>query len=129
MSFRWYIFFMLASTALAWVAWFIVLLNVNPLETGLFGFLLFYITLVTGMIGSLSLVGVFYRVVLLKRKDVISREVKVSFRHALLLSFVAVSSLALSSQGVLHWWVLLVLILVASMFEYASLLVQQSRRD
>jgi hypothetical protein len=120
---------MLLSTGFAWAAWLIVLCNVNPAETGIFGFVLFYITLVTGMIGSLSLVGVFYRVVLLKRRDVVSREVKVSFRHALLLSAVAVSSLALSSQGLLHWWVLLVLILVASMFEYASLLVQQARRD
>lgn len=128
MSFRSYVLFMSASTAIAWAAWFIVLYNVNPLETGIFGFVLFYITLVTGMIGSLSLIGVFYRVVLLRRRDVISREVKVSFRHALLLSFVGVSALVLSSQGLLHWWVLFVLILVASMFEYASLLIQQSRR-
>ncbi|MFZ2803895.1 MAG: hypothetical protein WA001_01605 [Patescibacteria group bacterium] len=128
MSFRAYILFMTLSTAVAWVAWSIVLFNVNPAETSVFGFILFYVTLVTGMIGSLSLIGVFYRVVLLRRKDVISREVKVSFRHALLLSFVAVSALALSSQGLLHWWVLFVLILVVSLFEYASLLIQQSRR-
>lgn len=92
------------------------------------GFLLFYITLITGLIGLLSLLGVLYRVVFLKRKDVVLREVKVSFRHAILLSFVGVSALALSSHGLLIWWVLILLILVASLIEYVSLLVQNATR-
>jgi hypothetical protein len=45
-----------------------------------------------------------------------------------LLSFVAVSALALSAYGILHWWILLVLIVIVSAVEYVFLMVQQARR-
>ena len=128
MSFRSYLALMALCTLIAWAAWALVIFNVNPDEAGLSGFLLFYVTLGTGLIGTLSLLGIWYRVILLGRKDVVTREVKASFRHAVLLSFVAGSALALSAKGLLHWWVLFVLIIAASVLEYVSLILQHSRR-
>jgi hypothetical protein len=119
---------MAISTIVAWLSWSLIVLNVNPEETGLWGFVLFYFTLITGLIGTLSLIGILYRVMLRQRKEVLSREVKISFRHAVLLSFVAVSALALSAYGILHWWILLVLIVIVSAVEYVFLMVQQARR-
>lgn len=128
MSFRSYLALMALCTLIAWAAWALVIFNVNPEEAGLSGFLLFYVTLGTGLIGTLSLLGIWFRVILLGRKDVVTREVKVSFRHAVLLSLVAGFALALSAKALLHWWVLFVLIIVASVLEYVSLIVQHSRR-
>ena len=116
------------STFFAWVGWVIVVLNVNPTESGVMGFILFYVTLTTGLVGAFALVGTLCRVVLLKHRDVLIREVRISFRHAILLSAVAVSALALSAQGQWRWWILIVLISVASLLEYIALVVQQSRR-
>lgn len=128
MTFRMYLFLMSFSTVIAWIAWVIVIQNVNPNETGVLGFGLFYITLITGLVGVLSLCGIVYRVLILRRHAVLIREVKVSFRHALLLSAVAVSSLALAAHDLLRWWVLLVLIGIVSLIEYVALLVQHARR-
>ncbi len=128
MTFRAYLVLMGLSTAMAWIGWAIVLFNINPFETGLPGFAIFYITLCVGMVGILTLAGILYRVRLRKRQTVISREVKISFRHALLLTAVSVIALILSQQGVLHWWVLIVLIAIAAILEYLSLLVQYARR-
>lgn len=128
MSFRAYLYLMGLSTLFAWIGWAIVVMNVNPSESGSVGFVLFYITLTTGLIGVLALAGILYRMMILKRRDVVIREVKTSFRHAILLSAIAVSSLAFSASGQLYWWVLLVLIMSASILEYVALIVQQSRR-
>lgn len=128
MTFRAYMLFMGLGTLIAWLAWVIVLMNVDPQTTNVLGFTMFYVTLMVGLVGALTLVGISYRVLLLGRKDVLSREVKVSFRHAILLSMVSVIALALSAEKMLHWWVLVVLIAVAGILEYVSLLVQHSRR-
>jgi len=92
------------------------------------GFILFYITLTVGLVGTLTLLGLVYRLWIMKRKELVSREVKISFRHAVLLTAVSVFSLIFSAQGVLYWWVLILLIAAAWALEYVSLLVQQSRR-
>lgn len=113
---------------MAWVGWLIVLMNVDPFQTSFMGIVLFYVTLAVGLVGVFTLIGLTYRVGILRRKELVSREVKVSFRHAILLTAVSVITLILSRQGVLHWWVLVVLIVTAGILEYLSLLVQHSRR-
>jgi hypothetical protein len=128
MTFRAYLFLMSVSTVLAWVGWVTVLFNVKPLESGLMGFFLFYITLSVGMVGTLTLAGLVYRVIWLKTESLLSRDVKISFRHAVLLTAVSIIALILSAQGLLHWWVLIVLIVPACIIEFLSLLVQHSRR-
>lgn len=128
MSFRAYLVLMGLSTAMAWVGWLIVLMNVDPFQTSFMGIVLFYVTLAVGLVGVFTLIGLTYRVGILRRKELVSREVKVSFRHAILLTAVSVITLILSRQGVLHWWVLVVLIVTAGILEYLSLLVQHSRR-
>ena len=128
MTFRAYLVLMGLSTVMAWIGWVIVLFNVDPFESGVLGLVMFYVTLCVGIVGTLTLAGLLYRVGIKKRHAVVSREVKVSFRHALLLTAVSVIALILSRQGVLHWWVLIVLIATAAVLEYLSLLVQHSRR-
>ena len=127
MSFRNYIYLMIAGTLLAWLGWGIVIWSTNPLEAGVMGFVLFYLTLLMGLVGLITLLELLVRVSVLRRA-VVLREVKVSFRHAVLLSIVSILALCFSSQGWLSWWVLVVFIAVAVVLEYVSLLIQHSRR-
>lgn len=113
---------------MAWVGWGIVVLNVNPKESGLLGFGMFFLTLLMGLLGFITLAELLIRLYALKRHEVVIREVKVSFRHAVWLSLISILSLIFSSQGWLSWWVLIVFIVVAGILEYVSLIIQYSRR-
>jgi hypothetical protein len=123
-----YLFFMALATLLSWGAWILVLYTTNPDEAGTGGFVLFYVTLLLGLIGTLTLFGMAYRLVLLRRQSVIAREVRISFRHAVFLSSVAVGALALSARGWLRGWVFLVCIILMSIIEYLFLLREEARR-
>ncbi len=128
MSFRAYLILMACITLLVWAVWGMIVFNVNPLEAGTSGLVLFFVTLGTALIGSLSLLGILFRVFILKRQSVMAREVKIAFRHAVLLSTIAVVALSLSARELLHWWILIVLIACACVIEYLALTFQSSRR-
>ncbi len=128
MSLRTYILLMCLSTLLAWTAWGFVVMNVQPVGTGAIGPGLFYVTLFVSLIGSFTLIDLLARLVLFKQKGADFREVRISFRHAVLLSFLAVIALFLSSGGWLTWWAWIILIVVASAIEGLFLLAQSGRR-
>lgn len=128
MSFRIYLALMSVATLASWLAWVVVVLNTNPFETSTLGFVLFYITLLLGLIGTLTLAGLSYRVLVLKRHDVLMREVRVSFRHAVLLSIIAVLALGLSAYGLLKWWAVSGLVVVMLITEYVFLIKEESHR-
>ena len=128
MSFKWYLILMGFGTALAWVAWVIIVQGVNPDEAGAIGLIFFYSTLYLAFTGTLSLAGLMYRVGIRKRDEVLSREVKTTFRHAVLLSLIGIGSLWFSAQGLLRWYTLFVLIGSVVLIEYIFLLIQEARR-
>lgn len=128
MSFRWYLAFMGVGSGLAWAAWTMVLFTVNPYEAGLAGWLIFYATLTLASVGTLSLLGVAYRVGWLKREDDLAKQVKISFRHAILLSSVAMASLILVSAHLFKWYWMIVVLALAAAVEYVFLLIQESKR-
>jgi hypothetical protein len=128
MSFRVYIILMIVGTLVAWLGWSVVVWSVDPQQAGGLGFGMFFLTLLMGLIGTITLFGLLVRLVIMKRRELIIREVKTSFRHAVLLSAVSTVSLIFSAQGWLSWWVLIVFIAVAGVLEYVSLIIQHSRR-
>jgi hypothetical protein len=105
-----------------------VVTNVNPDEAGLMGFTAFYIALYASLVGLLSLTGIFFRVHVRGRKQTAFREVRIAFRHGLLLAGVAVAALVLSSLGYLAWWNFLLLLAGVGTLEYVFLTIQESRR-
>jgi len=129
MTFRWYLILMGIGTGLAWMAWAVVLFTMNPFEAGVTGLLFFYVTLCLASVGSLALLGLGYRVGIRKRTDMLTREVRISFRHAVLLSFVGVGALWLSSHRSLTWYWSLALVLVSAGIEYIFMMVQEARRQ
>jgi len=109
------------TTAVAWAGWVLVLLNIDPTQAGVSGVLLFYLTLFTSLVGALTLLGVFFRVHIANRKEIVLREVRIAFRHAVLLSATAVVALAFSSKGSFRWWLLPLLVLSVGGIEYVFL--------
>jgi len=132
MSFRSYILLMLLATLLAWGGWAYVLVTVDPFQAGILGLVLFYVTMFFGTTGSVTLLELLVRLGILRRQDLLVREVKTSFRHAILLSTVAVVSLLASAFAPIgssaRWWILFVLIFVAVGIEYMFLIVQRAHR-
>lgn len=129
MTFKMYILIMAAAAVLSWIAWTSIVLNTNPAEVGVGGFLIFYLTLLFGLIGLLTIAGVVYRVLILGRYNVISRAVRISFRHGVILSLMAVVSLALSAKSLLRWWLVILMIVSVAAFEYLFILKDESRRS
>ncbi len=129
MGYRPFIWLMVAATAASMLGWVYILLHVDPGEAGIVGFVLFYLTLFASSVGLLTLAGVTVRVHVRKRQATAFREVRVAFRHGVLLSFVAILSLALSANGLLNFWWFLGFVIVIGGIEYAALLVKESRRS
>ncbi len=119
---------MAGTSLVAWFGWFLVLERVDPQETGAVGLALFYITLFAALFGTVSVMGALYRVFCLKRKGLVMREARISFRHGILLSLVAVSSLALSAQGMLTWLNILAIFTCISVVEYLFVSMEEHRR-
>lgn len=129
MSFRWYLIFMGVGTGLAWIAWMFVLQTTNPYESGFMGLAFFYITLMLSLVGTLSLLGIGYRIGIQKRNITVFREVRVSFRQAVILSLLAVFALCLGAQKHMTWYYLLALVALAGGIEYTMSVIQSARRE
>ncbi len=128
MSFKWYAVFMGLGTGLAWMAWIIILQTVNPEEAGILGKVFFFITLFLALIGTITLLGLLYRIGIRKRVNMLIKEVRVAFRHAILLSGVIVLTLIFSANDWLRWYTLLTFLLVVVGFEYLFLILIETQR-
>ena len=127
MSFRWYLSLMGLGTALAGMAWVIVLFTMDPFQAGAMGLIFFYITLMLALTGLLSILGLGFRTVF-KQNGVLLEDVKVSFRQAVVLSVVCALALRLASQKSITWYYVLALVVVACVLECLFLVLQRRRR-
>ncbi|MSR85239.1 hypothetical protein EXS71_02260 [Candidatus Uhrbacteria bacterium] len=128
MHFKTFLWCMILATLIAWGGWLFVLFTVDPQEAGFVGAILFYTTLFVALVGSMTTMGLLYRIILRKRQPVLAREVKIAFRHSIMLSVMGLLSLILSATGFLFWWNFLALVIIALAIEYGFLLVNESRR-
>ena len=114
------------GTLLSWVAWVMVLTNMNPTANGLAAVSLFYLSLILALTGTVTMIGFFLRYWLEKEK-LPFRQIAISFRQATLLSIGVGLALLLQSGRLLRWWSILMLVLVVGILEIFFLL-NQSRR-
>lgn len=127
MTFKHFLLVMSIGTIGAWITWTVTLFTIDPVETSIIGFLFFYLTLAVALIGSFSIAGVSLRV-LIKRPNVISREVSVSFRQAIWFSILLAGSLILLSRDILYWWAGLLIIIVLSLLELFFLTAKRTKK-
>ncbi|MCE9586214.1 hypothetical protein K8R04_02755 [Candidatus Uhrbacteria bacterium] len=128
MGYRSFVALMAAVAFVACALLAYVIYNVNPDDAGLMGLTAFYIALYASLVGLISFGGIIFRVHIRGRKQTAYREVRIAFRHGLLLAGIAVSSLILSSLGYLAWWNFLLILAAVGTLEYVFLTIQESRR-
>lgn len=128
MGFRSFLLLMVATSLLAWIAWGFVLTRVNPLEAGVLGLFLFYLTLFAGSIGVFFFLGLGYRYWIHREQALLPREVQVAFRQAILIALVGVVSLILSALEKWSWKSFFLVFGSAFLTEYLFLRLSTSRR-
>lgn len=117
MSLTKYLTVMAISNAGLWVAWALVVFNLDPKESGTIGLMLFYASLLLALAGTLALVGFGIRAVAF-RATPLFRHLGVAHRQAFLLATMAVGALMLQALRWLAWWNGLLLVVIASGIEY-----------
>jgi len=124
MTFRLYLYLMGVASAAAWTAWVVVVHAIDPVHTGLLGFLLFYVTLAIALIGTLSLFGAGLRA-WSHPEEHPSRHTIRSFRQSILLTLLMLSICIMLSAGVLRWWSLILAVLIIGLIELIIISIQR----
>lgn len=127
MTFRDYIIVMIVASSAAWLGWFVVLYSVDPVSTGMYGYVFFYLTLSVALMGTISLMGVGIRKVL-KPKEIISRHVGHAFRQSILFTALVIAALLLLPHGLFHWWTMGLVMLTIACIELALISSHRQQR-
>ena len=109
MSFKKYIFLMLASTVLSLGCFVFTIFKVDPYSSSSIGFSVFYISLFLSCVGVFSLLLIGLRWIFVKNLAFFSNISK-SFRQSILFSTTCVSFLLLKSINLLRWWNMVLII-------------------
>jgi len=104
MNLRQYLTIMVFATLLGWVAWFFVIINVNPFQDSTLGFFFFYISLFFSLIGTGSLIAFLLTQIFPRPEVPMYRLVQKSFRIGLFLSSILIILLFLQGKGILTKW-------------------------
>lgn len=127
MTLKQYLGLMAVATAAALFGWLYVLVNIDPFHAGFIGLFSFYITFFLTIVGMLTILNSLYRLGIRKR-EMVSQEIAISFRHGLLLGAVCSFLLWVSTQDFLYWWVILSSFFLIGLIEY-TFLARHARRS
>lgn len=120
---------MILATIIAWLGFFIIINTFDPYDNNIVAFILFYLALFLSVLGTLSLLGFWFRKFWNKKRGIMRVMVTESFRQAIIFSSVLVIALLLQSGRILTWWNMLLLIALASFLEFLILAFRQSSDD
>ena len=112
---RKYIFLILIATVMAGFSLASILTYTDPSNASLLIFIFLYLSVFLFSIGLLTLFSFFFRKVFFK--TMFAHNLSNSLRQAILLSMFLVFCLALSSHGLLFWWVAVTLFLPFAFLE------------
>lgn len=118
-----------AATIIAWVGFFTIIFNFDPQEANWIIFILFYLSLFLAVSGTLSIIGFFARILLLRKRSILRYLVSESFRQATIVAAALVVTLILQSVRILTWWNMALLILAAAALEFLILLFKKNQPD
>ncbi|MFA6130735.1 MAG: hypothetical protein WC730_00510 [Patescibacteria group bacterium] len=115
------------GTILCWIAWVMVLINVNPITSALPMIFVFYLTLFGALLGTMATVGTLIRVRRPGERE-LEEIVSTSLRQAFMLSAIILGCLFLASHGWFFWWSALLLMVVVSVIEYLMVNAKEHRK-
>ena len=104
MTLKQYLIIMGLATALSLASLVVVLVNIDPWQSGVIGHLFFYVTAFSTVLGasSLFIFGLYHW--FSHRLLPMYRYVECSFRDALVVAILVVGLLYLQALRFLHWW-------------------------
>ena len=111
-----YFLTMLLAAIIGWLTWVIIILNINPFNASKLEILLFYITLLFALLGTIFLFGWFMRSRFIKRFR-LEDHLGTIWRQSVLITFLVLILLFFQSAGALLWWVAILPILAFIMLE------------
>jgi len=124
MTLRQYLSIMILTTILCWIAWGMVLVNIDPFDSSAVGFIFFYTSLFLALLGTVSICAFFLHRLFVRKKQIpMYRSVQRSFLDATVIAVVCVGLLYLQSQSYLHYWnigILLVLVIFVGLFKLST---------
>lgn len=112
-----YLILMTVATAIMWTAWATVVQSVDPFDTDLVGYALFYSSFSLALAGSFSLVGLLFRTLLLKQ-ELMFQKVAISFRQGIFFAILIDGFLILQSMRLLTWYNIAFLIIGLTIAEF-----------
>ena len=124
MTLKQLIYTMIVATIICWIAWAIVVIQIDPTDDGLIGIIMFYISLFLSLIGTFFLISFGFRKTFVKFSldyKIVATSFRQSFSFALLVTLV----LFLQSKELLTWWNIILIIVAISLVEGFSLSVKK----
>ena len=104
MTLKQYFIIMFLSSVLCWIAWWVVVLNIDPFQDTGVGFSFFYASLFLALLGTISIFSFLLRKFLSKMDLPMFRYVGKSFRDSLFISVLLIVLLYLQGINYLRWW-------------------------
>lgn len=123
MTLRSYLMVMTIATLIFWLALGLIIVNIDPTATDVWGIAFFYLLLLFAMSGTGAIIGFIVRFYALKQ-ELASQSVLIAFRQALLAAVLVTSVLFLFSQKLFSWLNVCLLILALSALEFFLLSYQ-----
>lgn len=123
MSLRQYLITMILGTIICWIAWGIVIINIDPFTATTGSFALFYSTTYFALVGTISLLATPLRAFFTQRNEATYKYVEKGFKDGAIISFVLVVMLFLQAQQWLSPVTAITLILATvfiSFFKYTT---------
>jgi len=108
---------MTISAVFCWLIWVFVLYLIDPTSAGILGFTFFYLSLFLSLAGTMSVLGLIFRMKFGK-EEAVFRTVTTSFRQATMLGFLVIGGLFLKSKNLLAWWNIILLVLALTVLEF-----------
>ncbi len=118
MTLRTYLALMAVGTALSWGAVALIVVALDPAQTPTIVVVMLYASALLALTGTFSIAGLALRRTILRGEFLVSRQVAVSFRQAILLALLVVIALAFRSRSLLTWWNAALLAAAALLLEF-----------
>lgn len=126
MNLRQYITILALGTFVALAAWGVTLTSIDPFTAGPLALVIFYVTLGSGLVGLLTIIGTVLRASRFPEAGASVAVIR-SFRQGVFLSGLILVSLVLMSLGMFSTPVLLVMIGILALLEFFFLIFQDRR--
>lgn len=123
MSLRHYLLIIALGAGVSLAAFFVTLLMINPLSSGLVGFIAFYVTLFFSILGFFTFLGTLLRMARagVESEKAMNTAVSRSLRQAIFLASFVLALLSLTAAGLMSFPTLLFSIGLIGAIEYAFL--------